>query len=891
MKKQILGVVVFIFIVTFLTLSQVNAESLLLSVYEKTSCVTLDSSGAGGVFYASSVGHYDIINMYFDSKKSSYEITDSTWIHMKGIVSDNIYRIKINANGTTCQSRLFDTTKPDSGFMKLNADRTFEVHYKAKDFLNTDSLNKFSFQIYVTGDNHVTSSHNENIELLGICFNEEQNFSNWATPVEREEHVCKWDTAWTNDAANHWHTCLNGCKTLSDYEEHTYVNSVCSVCGANEPGELSFGLMSTESRIVTLENVSEGGVGKITFINDGTASISIPVENVLTSSHDWLSVKLKTTDGVVIKAYADDVYMCADLFTAWNSSKYLETYDEFVIANAKVGEYLATLQTVSNIILPIKGVAGDVVEIMDITFTVDGVHNFDTPIIEPDEPNEGPISDIVIPKGFEATYQKNEFGEQTITYSKSPEFKTFDIKIKEYDPTNTILEVVFEASVETTVCLQINGKIDWSLGGHVAYPGERTSKIIIDLSSYEYELGTEFMISIYLDSNVTVNEVKHITFKSITFKTPEPEPEGMYIGKPISSNINCFEGALGYEVQWNYGDWSSVVYKINKYEKAFDVLSINMSVISGMNLGIRLHWNEVVDGQIVEFHDDIRNHWTNEGLFATTGDVELVFLLKVYGLDNKDITSVTLYFDPPTNTYIPNDGFNKCTIYSLDLLQSSELNLKPLNIIAESMTVDYTGQPIRFVAENECDYEMLIEYSSGSDWTTEAPINAGEYNVRIKFLGSLTHDYSEVTSKLIIEKVAATVKETDVYVDPETGIVTISKGVVAALTEDFAKESLIKTGFVVENNSVIYFYYPTDENHHIASEMLSIVVKLNSKLEIPSGSEDSELPSEPEINDPIGSVDDNNGNGIGCAGNVITSIFGMLTLFGIASILKRKMKD
>ena len=119
MKKQILGVVIFIFIVTFLTLSQVNAESLSLSVYEKTSCVTLDSSSGGGVFYASSVGHYDIINMYFDSKKSSYEITDSTWIHMKGIVSDNIYRIKINANGTTCQSRLFDTTKPDSGFMKL----------------------------------------------------------------------------------------------------------------------------------------------------------------------------------------------------------------------------------------------------------------------------------------------------------------------------------------------------------------------------------------------------------------------------------------------------------------------------------------------------------------------------------------------------------------------------------------------------------------------------------------------------------------------------------------------------------------------------------------------------------------------------------------------------
>ena len=327
-----------------------------------------------------------------------------------------------------------------------------------------------------------------------------------------------------------------------------------------------------------------------------------------------------------------------------------------------------------------------------------------------------------------------------------------------------------------------------------------------------------------------------------------------------------------------------------------------MSVISGMNLGIRVIWNEIVDGQTVEYSEDIRNHWTNDGLFTTTGDVELVFLLKVYGLDNKDISSVILYFDPPTNTYIPNEGIQECTIYSLEFFKSSELNLKSLNIIAESMTVEYNGQPIEFVAENECDYEMIIEYSSGSDWTTEAPINAGTYNVRIKFLGSLTYDYSVFTSTLTIKKATATVKETDVYVDPETGIVTISKGIVAALSEDFSKESLIKTGFIVEDNSTIYFYHPADENHHTASETLSILVKLNSNSENPgdelptepekpSGSENPELPTEPEINDTETSVDDNKENDGGCNGNIITSIFGILALFGVVSILKRKMKE
>ena len=92
---------------------------------------------------------------------------------------------------------------------------------------------------------------------------------------------------------------------------------------------------------------------------------------------------------------------------------------------------------------------------------------------------EGTISDIKVPKGI--SYEKNESGEQVISYSKTPGWQTFDIKVVDYDPTNTILEVVFEASSDITICFQINGKIDWSLG-HIERPGERKCKITIDLS-------------------------------------------------------------------------------------------------------------------------------------------------------------------------------------------------------------------------------------------------------------------------------------------------------------------------------------------------------------------------------------------------------------------------
>ena len=268
-------------------INEAHAENLSLSYYEKTSCVTLSSSSAGGILYASSVGHYDIINMYFDQDESSFALTDDTWIHMKGIVSKNIYRVKVIANGSTCQSHLFNTETPSNGLIKLNEDRTFEVHYKAKDFLKIDSLSKLGFQIYVSGDNHTTSSHNENIEFLGIHLNNEQNFTNWSTPVEREEHICEWDTLWSSNYTHHWHTCLNGCKTINDYAEHNYVESVCDVCSASKPGELAFGLMSSKNNIVSIENASNDGTGKITFIDSGTATITIPVENVLTSYYNW----------------------------------------------------------------------------------------------------------------------------------------------------------------------------------------------------------------------------------------------------------------------------------------------------------------------------------------------------------------------------------------------------------------------------------------------------------------------------------------------------------------------------------------------------------------------------------------------------------------------------
>ena len=844
MKKILLLIIttICLALISWTSTTRVNANNNTITKYEYTSCMTMESNNDGGVFFVTSVGHNDIVNMYFDEQKSSITITDDMWIHIKGIVSSEIYRIKVNADGVTCQSRLFDTSRPDIALVQLNEDKTFEVHCKASEFFKAESLSKLAFQVYITGDDHLKSSHNENLELLGIVFNNNENYNDWATPVEREEHTCVWNNEWTADSSYHWHTCINGCKATKDFEQHEYVEGVCKECGTPEPGELNFGSMTANTSNVSVEN-NGNGIGKITFIEDGTAKISIPTENVLTTSHTWLSVKLNLSADVVIAAYADNVCMCTDLLTAWNAKNYLETYDEFYIANVNVGKYLATLSSVSNLILRIDGKTGDEIEIFDITLTSDGVHGFDVPVIEP---VVEPISKISIPKGFDATSIINDKGEQTITYSSSPLYKTFDIQVKEYDFANTILEIIFEASAETTVCIQINNKIDWSLGGHKAYPGERTSKIQIDLTSYDYELTSDFIISIFIDATSTVESEKSITFKSIKFKTPDPEPEGMYISEPTASEMSCVENALGWEAKWDFGGWANVNFPVKKYETDYDILIIKMLGIKGMNLGVRIVWLEEINGEMVENSYDIRNHWYEEGIITITGNMELVFFLEEFGLQGKNITNVILYFDPPTENYTPNAGEQNTMIYSVDFYKSSEQTFDELTITANPMTVDYSGEPINFVATSNHDVGLIIEYSVNGSWTKQAPTKAGTYSIRVIYHGSLLYKYQTVTSTLTINKVKASIDESYITIDKTTGVITIPDGIIVSTNEDFTNDSLVKDGNVVEDNTTLYFFYKGDENHS-ASDTMSLTVQLDPK----QPTEPTQpTPQEPEQNEP-----------------------------------------
>ena len=145
---------------------------------------------------------------------------------------------------------------------------------------------------------------------------------------------------------------------------------------------------------------------------------------------------------------------------------------------------------------------------------------------------------------------------------------------------------------------------------------------------------------------------------------------------------------------------------------------------------------------------------------------------------------------------------------------------------------------------NDKDYELIYEYSSvgdNSSWTKNAPVNVGTYNVRITFLGSLTNAPKVVTSTLTINPISTTVSEEETNDDDENGSVDTPSN-------------------------------PSDSDDNMDNS--------NDSVDTPSN------PSEPS------DTTDNSNNSVakskGCGGSIVVSLFSMIALCGMLTIIKKK---
>lgn len=122
------------------------------------------------------------------------------------------------------------------------------------------------------------------------------------------------------------------------------------------------------------------------------------------------------------------------------------------------------------------------------------------------------------PEGMTATISTNETGEQVVTYNESQGCNTFNMVVTHWDPKMTEFVVSFTATANVKICFAFDGDYDSSIG-HREYAAG--SKVFETLSLSEYTLGSEFTISMYMDSTVEVAKEKSITFHSVNLKKPD----------------------------------------------------------------------------------------------------------------------------------------------------------------------------------------------------------------------------------------------------------------------------------------------------------------------------------------------------------------------------------
>lgn len=833
--------------------------------YNVTTGAVIESSAAGGNLYVTNLIHAQMVEI----RQINNPLTDDTkYFNLKGVV-DNIYRIKLNFASDevdggatkTVISRLFDLAPVDENGV-------FELHYEIpSEWLNVQ-LKKISMQVYIN------ETETGSLRLLGAAFDADGSYSNFSTiPQENEEEETAIEIAaeWTSE---------NPEVVITDTEVNGF-------------GKVNFGAAFTgdapariEIPVLNFKGGAETAYISLKYSLENVAALNLLMyyaeidETVIRDQWGGISSSLPTNEFDYSIGYLD----VAHLMDGFNVTTVDYDKHGFRVSTANISGYISADVVVEKIVLEVICEEDAFIEFMGMEFTADGDHSLEVPA--------GDLTFGEMQGNDIAEVSKNEEGLYVVSYSTSPGWNTVDITVSNYDGALNIFEVIFTPSSQITMCIQINGITNWEIG-HKVY-GARRNVEQLDVSSYN--LPKNFTVSFYLDASVAVDELKTITFESITFKEPDPEPEGLYLMNPVTSAMACIETAVGYEVSYvNDGStlWRKVDFGVKNHTSDYDILAISMRAVEGMKLGIRVYW---LDSEGVENHMEVRNHWNNQdSIFTSTGDVILVFNFNAFEeISGNQITKVGFYFDPPTSSapYLVNEGQQVTTIYSLEFLKSSELELEDLEIVAENMTATYNGERIAFEATNAEDLPMKIYYKGqdDDDYTEDAPRNAGVYEVKVVFAGNLTYDHKVVYATLTINKANRTLSEDLVQFDPKTGVITFDDNILVSTSSDFS--NLLTSGTVLTEDTTVYINYKQDDNYN---DLEPITVELElEEVEDPNGEDpNGEDPNgeDPNGEDPNGEDPDKKPKKKGCfstitGGSAIMFVIGILGAFVV--IIRRR---
>ena len=402
-----------------------------------------------------------------------------------------------------------------------------------------------------------------------------------------DTHTCDFTGDWSYDKDNHWHTC--SCGLTDEKVAHTMEENTCSVCGYTVPVEQPAKMITiyfqnnwlwtdvcahywgdnggTEWPGVAMEKVGEVDGQELYAVeidmNKYTHFIINGIKNDGSGNRDQ-------TPNLVIADYEEVAsYHC--LYMVWNDGNSVGHFEfqhswSDELSSDELAHYYKCVG------------CGEAKEKIPHTY-VSGVCS-ECGSKEP----EMTIGQITLsdPEGMTATISTNETGEQVVTYNESQGWNTFNMVVTHWDPKMTEFVVSFTATANVKICFAFDGDYDSSIG-HREYAAG--SKVFETLSLSEYTLGSEFTISMYMDSTVEVTEEKSITFHSFELKKPN------LVGKISTSYATLTTNELGEQVAtYNVSPgWGTMKMNVAGWTSDLTVFEISFTPTKDVRLCFELN--------------------------------------------------------------------------------------------------------------------------------------------------------------------------------------------------------------------------------------------------------------------------------------------------------------
>lgn len=856
MKRKLFLVLMVMFVSLFtLTLSRVSAAEVDPDVHS-TSGSTLVQTADGGVAYVKDLAHAEEIELRYSE---GVQTTADTVIHIKGHVTE-IYRARLVIYAG--EEKIYDDNgyffaeDKDESAVKLRLQNNyFEYHGNLGIDLAGKTITKIKFQIYTT--NKTTERIGE-FQLLGIHFDTNPTYDGFADLMgggnTGEEDPVTPPTTDPNQPE-----VPVGEATVADI-----VTKAEATIVKGEDGSQTVTYSVTPGWNTFVASVSGYNAGLTTLEIKFTPSVATKICFEINGVINW-DLAHKEYAGGTLHTHTVDLTE-AGLPESFDIAMYI---DAEVIVEAEKSVVFHSIE--------LKGASQEE---------------------QPGEPDDGTLKISAITTNASATITAGEDGSQVVAYNVSPGWATFDFDVKNYDANLNIFEVKFTASANVQLCFSINGVIDWAIG-HREYLGGSVHTFSYDLT--DANLPSDFTVSMYIDAKVTVESDKTVTFHSIGFKVPEPEPEGMWLSAPVGNGLAVGAVEDYYMISYNNdsGSWRNATIQVHNHDVAYDIVHIKLELAANTNVGIWAVWTE--DG--VTYNADLRSHHSAEGVATADGVYDLIFHLGYFDAKDVVLSEINIWFDNPT-AYTTNTGDVTAKLLVCELLSSADYELGELEYTASDLTVDYTGNPVALDVTCAVEVPFKFEYSpvaleEGKErtWAYGLPTNAGQYLVRISYLGSLEYNYKSIEVTVTINKVKGSVAADDVTVDAATRIVTVKAGIEASTDAEFAEGYEVLDGDEVAYGQVIYYRRAEDANYTV-SDALQLTV--NRPVEedptpVPptqGGNEEedqpTETPEQPQPNDKEEEPEESKG---GCGGSVVASIIGVLTLAGAVVVLRKKREE